>query len=183
MQEMTSGFSLFAETLLVFKAQDPNVEWCTKVAAAIQNAIQCCCVISDGRKSYTKTSADCFFKCSVAQPCPALCNPKGYSHQAPLSMEFSKQEHWSGLPCPSPEALPKPGIKPRFPALQVDFLPSEPPEKAENTGVGNLSLLLGNFPTQELNQGLLHCRRILYLTELQNSLGTTREVFSSGYIK
>ena len=47
---MTSGFSLFAETLLVFKAQDPNVEWCTKVAAAIQNAIQCYQVIYEKKK-------------------------------------------------------------------------------------------------------------------------------------
>ena len=63
MQEMTSGFSLFAETLLVFKAQDPNVEWCTKVAAAIQNAIQFYHVNYDEKKSTTtQTSLDHFFK-------------------------------------------------------------------------------------------------------------------------
>ena len=49
--------------------------------------------------------------------------------QAPLSMGFSRQEHWSGLPFPSPGDLPNPGIEPRSPALQADFLPSEPPEK------------------------------------------------------
>ena len=49
-----------------------------------------------------------------------------------------------------------PGIEPRSPALQVDSLLSEPPGKPKNTGVGSLSLLLRNFPTQELNQGLLH---------------------------
>ena len=38
------------------------------------------------------------------------------NHQAPLSMEFSKQEYWSGLPCPPPGDLPDPGIKPRSPA-------------------------------------------------------------------
>ena len=42
-------------------------------------------------------------------------------------MGFSRQEYWSGLPCPSPGDLPDPGIKPRPPALQVDSLPSEPP--------------------------------------------------------
>ena len=47
--------------------------------------------------------------------------------QAPLSMEFSRQEYWTGLPCPSPRDLPDPGIKPRSPALQADSLPSEPP--------------------------------------------------------
>ena len=46
--------------------------------------------------------------------------------QALPSMEFSRQEYWSGLPFPSPEDLPDPGIKPGSPALQADALPSEP---------------------------------------------------------
>ena len=52
-----------------------------------------------------------------------------YTHQAPLSMEFSRQEHWSGLTCPSPGDLPDPGIEPAPPALLVDSLLSEPPGK------------------------------------------------------
>ena len=52
--------------------------------------------------------------------------------QAPLSMEFSRQEYWSGLPFPSPGDLPNPGIKSRSPALQDDSLPSEPPGKPGN---------------------------------------------------
>ena len=48
------------------------------------------------------------------------------SCQAPLSMEFSRQEYWSGLPCPPPADLPNPGIKPEFPALQTDSLPLNP---------------------------------------------------------
>ena len=44
--------------------------------------------------------------------------------QAPLSMELYRQEHWSGLPFPSPGDLPKPGIEPWSPALQADSLPS-----------------------------------------------------------
>ena len=43
----------------------------------------------------------------------------------PLSMEFSRQEYWSGLPFPSPGDLPDPGIEPRSPAWQADSLPSE----------------------------------------------------------
>ena len=82
--------------------------------------------------------------------------------QAPLSLGFSRQEYWSGLPCPPPGDLPNPGIEPRSPALQADSLLSEPPEKPKKTGVGSLSLLQGIFPTQELNQGLLHCKRILF---------------------
>ena len=42
------------------------------------------------------------------------------AHQAPLSMEFSRQEYWNGLPFPSPGDLPDPGIEPRFSALQAD---------------------------------------------------------------
>ena len=49
--------------------------------------------------------------------------------QAPLSKGFSRQEYWSGQPFPSPVDLPDPGIEPRFPLLQVDSLPSEPPGK------------------------------------------------------
>ena len=50
-------------------------------------------------------------------------------NQAPLSMELFRQEYWTGLPFPSPGHLPDPGIKPRSPALQADYLPSEPPGK------------------------------------------------------
>ena len=75
---------------------------------------------------------------------------------------FFRQEYWSGLPCTPPGDLPNPGIEPRFPALQADSLPSEPPGKPKNTGVDSLSLLQENFPIQESNPGLLHCRWILY---------------------
>ena len=51
------------------------------------------------------------------------------AHQAPLSMEFSRQEYWSLLLFPSPGDLPDPEIKPRSPALQADSLLSEPPGK------------------------------------------------------
>ena len=64
----------------------------------------------------------------VAQSFPTL-TPWTVAYQAPPSMGFSRQEYWSGLPFPSPEVLPDPGIKPRSPALQADALPSEPPGK------------------------------------------------------
>ena len=54
--------------------------------------------------------------------------------QAPLSMEFSRKEYWSGLPFPSPD-LPDPGIEPRSPALHADSLPSEPPGKTPAEGM------------------------------------------------
>ena len=88
-------------------------------------------------------------------------------------MGFSRQEYWSGLPCPPPGDFPKPGIEPRPPALQVDSLPAEPQEKPKKTGVGSLSLLQRIFPTQELNWGVLHCRRILYQPSYQGNLNVT----------
>ena len=53
------------------------------------------------------------------------------AHQAPLSMEFSRPEYWSGLLFPSPGDLPNPGIEPGSPTLQVDSLMSEPPGKPQ----------------------------------------------------
>ena len=59
--------------------------------------------------------------------CVTLCaTPWTVARQAPLSVEFSRQEYWSGLPFPSPGDLPNPGIKPKSPALHADSLP-EPP--------------------------------------------------------
>ena len=56
-------------------------------------------------------------------------NPWTIARQAPLSMEFSRQEYWRRLTFSSPGDLPDPGIGPRSLAWQVDSLPSEPPGK------------------------------------------------------
>ena len=80
---------------------------------------------------------------------------------------FFRQEYWSGLSCPPPGDLPNPWIEPRSPALQADSFLSKPPGKPKNIGVGSLSLLQGNFLTQKSNQGLLHCRQILYQLSYQ----------------
>ena len=53
----------------------------------------------------------------VTKLCPTLGTPWTVACQAPLSMEFSRQEYWSGLPFPSPGDLPDAGIKPASPAL------------------------------------------------------------------
>ena len=69
----------------------------------------------------------------------------------------------------SPGDLPNPGIKPRSPTLQIDSLPAEPQGKPKNTGMGSLSLLQQILLIQESNQGLLHCRQILYQLSSQGS--------------
>ena len=61
----------------------------------------------------------------VTQLCPTLATPWTIAHQAPLSVKFSRQEYWSGLPFSSPADLPDPDIEPGSPALQADALPSE----------------------------------------------------------
>ena len=68
-----------------------------------------------------------------------FASPWTVAYQAPLSMEFSRQEYWSGLPFPSPQHLPNPGIKPRSLALQAKALLSEPLGKSDQ---GNLSDLV-----------------------------------------
>ena len=55
-----------------------------------------------------------------------FATPWTVARQAPLSMGFSRQEYWSGVPFPSPGDLRDPGIEPRCPALQADALTSEP---------------------------------------------------------
>ena len=63
--------------------------------------------------------------------------------QVPLSMGFSRQEYWSGLPFPSPGELPNPGIEPGPPALQESSLPTELQRKPFS------SLLAGNYVNSE----------------------------------
>ena len=82
---------------------------------------------------------------------PTLCDPCSVAHQAPLSMEFSRQKYWSGLPIPPPRDLPNPGGEPRSPALQADSLPAESPGSPlpVNTGDAGTARLIpgsGRFP-------------------------------------
>ena len=100
-----------------------------------------------------------------------LCaTPETAALQAPPSLGFSRQEHWSGLPCPSPmhesekwkwsrsvvsDSLQSHGLQPTRLLHPWDF-------PGKDTGVGCHFLLQRIFPTQKLNWGLLHCRQMLY---------------------
>ena len=59
---------------------------------------------------------------AAAKPLQSCLNLRPHG----LSMGFSRQEYWNGLPFPSPWDLPNPGIEPRSPALQADSIPTEP---------------------------------------------------------
>ena len=115
------------------------------------DSMTCCAVLSCSVLSHTLWPHG-------LQPARLLC-----------PWRFSSQEHWSGLSCPPPGDLPNPGIEPRSSTLQADSLPSEPPGKPKNTGMGSLSLLQGIFLIQELNWGLLLCRLIVYQLSYQGS--------------
>ena len=71
--------------------------------------------------------------CLVTESYPTLATPWTVAHQAPLSMGFSRQEYWSGLPFSSPGDLSNPGIEPGSPTLQADALLSEPPGNPKGT--------------------------------------------------
>ena len=116
-----------------------------------------------------------FVKVKVTQLCLTLCDPMDYTVHGILQARIPE---W--LAFPFSREVPNPGIEPRSPTLQVDSLPAELQEKPKNTGVGRLSLLQGIFQTQESNQGLLHCRQILYQpTELSWNPSSPREVVFS----
>ena len=97
----------------------------------------------------------------VTQSCPTLVTPWTVAYQAPPSMEFSRQEYWSGLPFPSAGNLPNPGIKPTSLTLQVILYQlnhQESPRKLEWVGYPFFQHI---FLTQESNWDLMHCRYIL----------------------
>ena len=96
------------------------------------------------------TLANLFQLCiKIDCPCPysgvQLCaTPWTAARQAPLSMNFSSQEHWSGLPFPSPVDLPGPGIESVSPALQADSFITEAPgktNKSRNCYLGKLEVI------------------------------------------
>ena len=138
--------------------------------------------------------------CLVIRRVWLFATPWAIALQAPLSMGFSRQEYWGGLPCPPPGIFLTQGMNPSLLPWQVDSFtiwatrgrPSYLTEcesrsamsdslrlhglyspwnsLGQNTGVGSLSLLQGIFPTQGLNPGLLHYRQILYQLSHKRSL-------------
>ena len=105
--------------------------------------------------------------------CLPLCDPLDYTVHGILQARILE---W--LSCPPPGDRPNSRIEPRSPILQVDSLPAEPQGKPKNTGVGSLSLLQWIHLTQEPNQGLLHCRWILYQPTDLSGKPTFRETGS-----
>ena len=96
----------------------------------------------------------CFYLyCAVLSQVRLFGTPRTEARQAPLSMGVSRPEYWSGWPFPSPGDLSNPGIEPRSPTLQPDSLPSEPPGKPMNTGVGSPIPSAGDLPDPGIKLG------------------------------
>ena len=94
-------------------------------------------------------------KVKVAQSCPTPFDPMDYSCQAPLSMEFSMPEYWSGQTVPSPGYLPDPGIELGSPDLQADSSPAE----LQRSNSGYLDSILGQ--DDPLEEGMVTHSSIL----------------------
>ena len=103
----------------------------------------------------------------VTQSYPTLCRLYPWTI---WSMEFSRPKNPSRWLFISPRDLPNPGIEPRSPTLQADSLLDEPPGKPKNTGVGSLSLLLGNLPYSGIKPGYPTLQVDSSPAELQNTL-------------
>ena len=85
----------------------------------------CDLIILDISHSFYPLLVSVTFVCQSLSRVQLFATPWTVAREAPLSMGFSRQEYWSGLPFPSPGDVPNPGIEPGSPALQADSLPSE----------------------------------------------------------
>ena len=97
----------------------------------------------------------------VGQSCLTLCDP---IHSLGQPMDFSRPEYWSGQLFPPPGDLPQRGIEPRYPALQANSLPGEPPGKPE-VAVAPCSPVL---PEPDKSDGVEHLEKCKKKTKIQN---------------
>ena len=105
----------------------------------------------------------------VTQLCPTLCDPMDYTVHGILQARILE---WVAFPFSRGSSQPR--NRTQVSCIAGGFLPAEPQGKPKNTGVGSLSLLQQIFPTQELNRGILHCRRILYKLSYQGMFRQTK---------
>ena len=106
----------------------------------------------------------CKVKVKVTQSCPALCDPMAFIVHGILQAKILE---WVAVPFSRGSSQPRDQIQ--VFRIAGGFFTNWPQGKPKDTGMGSLSLLQGIFLTQELNRGLLHCRRILYQLSYQGS--------------
>ena len=131
--------------VLKFQLQRQSFQWTPRTDLLLDGLVQSPCSPRDSPESsptpqfksinssvlsflYSPTLTSIQDSLSLVQ---FFATPQAVARQASLSMGFSRQESWSGLPFASPGDFPDPGIEPGSPALQGDSLPSEPPGKLQ----------------------------------------------------
>ena len=96
---------------------------------------------------HTRTYACCHHL--TGKSCRLFVIPWDVAHQAPLSMEFSRQEYWSGFSFPPAGNLPNPRIEPKSPTSAGGFLTTEPPGKPSHTCIHTHKTQTGNWTPSE----------------------------------
>ena len=121
---MLSNYLILCCSLLFLPSIFPSISLFPWVGSSLQVAkvlesfnirYSTMCFMKPSRRFWCAEVLEPLWRSEVAQSCPTLCNPMDLAHQAPPSMEYSRQEYWSGLPFPSPGDLPDPGIEPGSP--------------------------------------------------------------------
>ena len=110
------------------------------------------------------SSALYFTQERVTQSCPTLCDPTDYTLHGVLQARILE---WVAIPFSRGSSQPR--DRTQVSHIAGGFFTSRATGKPKNTGKGSLSLLQGIFPIQESNQGLLHCRQILYQLSYEGS--------------
>ena len=104
------------------------------------------------------------------------------AHYGPLSMGFSRQEYWTGLPFPSPGHLPDPGTEPRSPALQADFYFCKALDQSKNNEFywfqGSQDSNLKYMVAYQLQVNLIFMKWNLYPTSLRKNVQTSAQLHS-----
>ena len=113
-----------------------------------------------------------YLLCQLLSRVSLFVTSQTVAHQAPLSMEFSKQEYRSGLPFPSPRDLPDPEMEPRSPTLQAVSLPSEPPGKPI---CASISIYLSIYLSVYLSIYLPICLSVCLFVYLSTSVSDWRK--------
>ena len=152
---MAMSLSKFWEFVMHMEACHIAVHWITKSQTWLSHRTELNCTITKIILPNKSIENGCWMWK------PLSCVWLFVTPWALQSIEFSRIEYWKSHSLTLGD-LPNLGIEPRSPTLQANSLTAEPPEKPKHTGVGSLSLLLWIFLTQELNQGLLNYRWILY---------------------
>ena len=115
--------------------------WASAVAHRLSFTTACGIFLEQESNHVCWTTSVCVHECELSHfsPVSLSATPRTVACQASPSMGFSRQEYWSGLPCPPPGDLPDSGTEPMFPvasALQADaarFFTTEPPGKLSGT--------------------------------------------------